>query len=173
MITPAVLVTACGTLIVSTSSRLGRVVDRVRRLSKRFEELAEPEASVALREARQAFVYAQLERVMERARLLQRVLSALYLAVCFFIGASGAIGFLSSLQISAVWLPVALGLSGALLLFYASLLLIYEARLALASLEAEFEFRLEIGAHFASDGLREGRSARRVRRPWLLGKSSK
>ncbi|MBL0332872.1 MAG: DUF2721 domain-containing protein [Chlorobi bacterium] len=30
MLTPAILISACGTLILSTSSRLGRVVDRVR-----------------------------------------------------------------------------------------------------------------------------------------------
>ena len=32
MITPAVLISACGALILSTSTRLGRVVDRVRAL---------------------------------------------------------------------------------------------------------------------------------------------
>src|SRR4029453_19430108 len=40
MITPAVLISACGALIFSTSSRLGRVIDRTRALSDRFQELA-------------------------------------------------------------------------------------------------------------------------------------
>jgi hypothetical protein len=40
MITPAVLISACGSMILSTSSRLGRVVDRVRALSDKLEELA-------------------------------------------------------------------------------------------------------------------------------------
>ena len=40
MITPAVLISACGALIFSTSSRLGRVVDRTRILSDRFQALA-------------------------------------------------------------------------------------------------------------------------------------
>ena len=40
MITPAVLISACGALIISTSTRMGRVVDRVRTLSGRFENLA-------------------------------------------------------------------------------------------------------------------------------------
>ena len=40
LITPAVLISACGALIFSTSTRMGRVVDRVRSLSERFEELA-------------------------------------------------------------------------------------------------------------------------------------
>jgi hypothetical protein len=41
MITPAVLISACGTMLLSTSTRLGRVVDRVRSLSDRLEELAD------------------------------------------------------------------------------------------------------------------------------------
>ena len=43
MITPAVLISACGSMILSTSVRLGRVVDRVRSLSDRWEEQAEKE----------------------------------------------------------------------------------------------------------------------------------
>ena len=39
MITPAVLISACGTLIFSTSTRLARIVDRVRQLSQSFEHL--------------------------------------------------------------------------------------------------------------------------------------
>jgi len=37
MITPAVLISACGTLIFSTSARLARLVDRVRELSQQTE----------------------------------------------------------------------------------------------------------------------------------------
>jgi len=39
MITPAVLISACGSMILSTSHRLGRVVDRVRALSDKLDEL--------------------------------------------------------------------------------------------------------------------------------------
>ena len=39
MITPAVLISACGTLIFSTSARLARIVDRVRELSQQIEQL--------------------------------------------------------------------------------------------------------------------------------------
>src|SRR6267143_3339012 len=39
MITPAVLISACGSMILSTSHRLGRVVDRVRGLSDKLDEL--------------------------------------------------------------------------------------------------------------------------------------
>jgi D-serine deaminase-like pyridoxal phosphate-dependent protein len=43
MITPAVLISACGSMILSTSTRLGRVVDRVRSLSDRLESMAAAE----------------------------------------------------------------------------------------------------------------------------------
>ena len=48
MITPALLISATGSLVLSTSTRLGRVVDRVRSLSDRVEELAKLEGEVAL-----------------------------------------------------------------------------------------------------------------------------
>jgi len=43
MITPAVLISACGSMILSTSSRLGRVVDRVRGLSDKWESMTDDE----------------------------------------------------------------------------------------------------------------------------------
>ena len=43
MITPAVLISASGTMILSTSTRLGRVVDRVRSLSDRLRRLTSEE----------------------------------------------------------------------------------------------------------------------------------
>lgn len=39
MITPAVLISACGSMILSTSTRLGRVVDRVGVLSDQIENM--------------------------------------------------------------------------------------------------------------------------------------
>ncbi len=39
MITPALLLSACGTFILSTSVRLGRVVDRIRILSEKYEHI--------------------------------------------------------------------------------------------------------------------------------------
>jgi hypothetical protein len=172
MITPAVLITACGTLIMSTSTRLGRVVDRVRHLSNRFEELADPGLDIQLRDDRQQFVFDQLELNMRRAQLLQRALSLLYSAVCSLIGSSGAIGFYAAFGISGVWMPVALGLIGAFLLFYAGVLLMFEGHLAFAHLRDEFEFRLRMGNRLAPENFHEGRPAARGRRSWLLRRRS-
>jgi hypothetical protein len=70
MITPAVLISACGSMILSTSHRLGRVVDRVRALSDKLDELFGK--GVDETKDRQAIIFAQLDKLTSRARILQR-----------------------------------------------------------------------------------------------------
>jgi hypothetical protein len=72
MITPAVLISACGSMILSTSSRLGRVVDRVRTLSDRLEEMADRNERGEVTTERQAAIFQQLDKLTSRARLLLR-----------------------------------------------------------------------------------------------------
>src|ERR1044071_4241364 len=131
MITPAVLISACSSLILSTSSRLGRVVDRVRDLSDRFEQFAQEDPKESFAEERRAMIFDQLDRLTTRARLLQRSLTAFYLAVGIFVATSVAIGIVSITSNRYGWIPVVLGLVGACFLFYGSIILILEARFAL------------------------------------------
>lgn len=159
MITPAVLISACGTLILSTSTRLGRVVDRVRLLSDNFEELAQSEGTLELFEERRAVMFDQLDKLMKRARILQRSLTVFYTAAGVFVSASVAIGVTAAVAGSRyAWLPVVLGLVGASFLFYGSILLIIEARLALASLSAEMDFIWRLGKTLAPAELVDQRS---------------
>ena len=67
MITPAVLISACGTLVLSTSTRLGRLVDRVRDLSDRFEQLVK-DSNPELQLEKRAMILSQLELSTGRAR---------------------------------------------------------------------------------------------------------
>jgi hypothetical protein len=141
MITPAVLISASGTMILSTSTRLARVTDRVRSLSDRLQELASGQASDEFHEERRVMLYDQLDKLTSRSRLLQRALTTFYVAVGVFVATSVAIGiasFASGPRFAVV--PVALGLIGAFFLFYGSMLLIFEARLALSTTHAEMDF---------------------------------
>lgn len=141
MITPAVLISACGSMILSTSSRLGRVVDRVRSLSEKLEEIALlPETSDLMRD-RQAAIFTQLDKLTSRARILQRCMVTFYLSLGAFVATSVAIGIVAVMGSPAYTLaPVICGLIGALFLFYGSMLLIFEARLALSTIHAEMDF---------------------------------
>jgi hypothetical protein len=141
MITPAVLISACGTMILSTSVRLGRVVDRVRALSDRLEELTDQAGQGADSTERQAVIFQQLDQLTSRARILQRCMVTFYLSLGMFVATSVAIGivlFTTNSRYNLI--PVILGLAGACFLFYGSILLILEARLALSTIHAEMDF---------------------------------
>src|ERR1044072_4643562 len=92
MITPAVLISACGSMILSTSSRLGRVVDRVLSLSDRLEEMAERKERGDAATERQVSIFRQLDKLTSRARLLPRCMVTFYLSFGMFVSAIGAIG---------------------------------------------------------------------------------
>lgn len=160
MITPAVLISACGALILSTSTRLGRVVDRVRSLIDRFEEMSRRAEEAQLYEERRTLIFDQLDRLTTRARLLQRAMTVFYLSLGAFVLTSVAIGLLSAATGAAgyAWLAVALGLLGSSGLFYGSVLLIFEARLALSTINAEMDFIWKLGRALAPPDLAGTRS---------------
>ena len=149
MITPAVLISACGTMILSTSTRLGRIVDRVRSLSDKLEELAKIEGEVELLEDRRSIIYSQLDQLTSRARILQRSLTVFYMALGIFVATSVAIGIVAIMSARYSWIPVVVALGGAAFLFYGSVLLIFEARLALTTIHMEMDFIWRFTKHFA------------------------
>ncbi len=155
MITPAVLMSACGTLILSTSTRLGRVVDRVRGLSDRFEEMAASQGQLEMYEERRAVIFDQLDKLTSRARLLQRCMVVFYVAVGIFIATSVSIGIVAVSGTRYHWIPIVTGLIGACFLFYGSMLLIFEARLALTTIHMEMDFIWKFSKHLVPAELAE------------------
>jgi hypothetical protein len=161
MITPAVLISACAGLILSTSVRLGRVVDRVRSLSDRFEEMAQRKAEdVVLFEDRLEMTFIQLDRLTTRARHLQRAMTTFYIALGLFVATSVSIGLTNAAGVNLQMVPVVFGMSGVGLLFFGTTLLGLEATLALRSIHAEMDFLWKLGKHHAPAGLRERLAAR-------------
>ena len=140
MITPAVLISACGSMILSTSVRLGRVVDRVRSLSDRLEEIVRDNEQTEMNKERQAVIFEQLDKLTSRARILQRCMVTFYLSLGAFVATSVAIGVVSFFSARFAFIPVVFGLIGAFFLFYGSMLLVFEARLALSTTHAEMDF---------------------------------
>jgi hypothetical protein len=159
MITPAVLISACGTMILSTSTRLGRVVDRVRSLSDRLEELANGEKELTLYDERRLVIFAQLDKLTSRARLLQRCMVTFYMALGIFVATSVAIGVVAVSGTRYHWIPILTGLIGACFLFYGSILLIFEARLALTTIHMEMDFIWKFSKHLVPAELAERHKA--------------
>jgi hypothetical protein len=115
MITPPVLI-SCGTLILSTSQRLGRVIERVQKWSDRLATAVAAPTDGAPTHDEIALMFAQLEDSTRRVRLLQLGLTTFYLAVGVFVADMVVIGIMSITAFSAVWPTVGLGLLGAILL---------------------------------------------------------
>lgn len=149
MITPAVLISACGALILSTSQRLGRTTDRVRSSTARFKTLVTGERAEPLARDEKRMIIAQIPRLTRRVRYLQRSLIAFYSAVSVFVLTSVVIGGELLLRASSGVLPVVLGLIGAGFLSFGSVLLIVEANLSYGTTLQEMRFLQLLGSHYA------------------------
>jgi hypothetical protein len=139
MITPVVLILASGQLILTTSQRLSRVVERTRKLMEWIKELMKTNAAETSIENEVAALFEQLHKNTRRARLLTRSMSVLYITLSIFVATSISIGVVDISKAKYTWIPVALGIVGAGLLFYASVLLIRESRIALSAVNEEMD----------------------------------
>jgi len=166
MITPAVLISACGALILSTSTRLGRSTDRVRALTRRFKELVtvQGQQEPLAREEKQLII-SQLPRITRRVRLIQRSLTAFYASVGLFVLTSVITGGSALLGLNTAALPVVLAMTGAAFLLYASLLLTVEAQLSYQITRDEMRFLERLGRHYSALYLNEA--------PSVLGEGQK
>ena len=153
MITPAVLISACGALIFSTSSRLGRVIDRVRVLSEKFQELAAHPEKDEMFQERQLLIFTQLDRQTSRARLIQRAMTALYTALGIFVAMTVTIAVVSAFARNYTWTAVLQGLVGMLFMLYGSVLLIVESRMALGAIMSEMDFVWKVSQKYAGKEL--------------------
>ncbi len=152
MITPALLISATGTFILSTSNRLGRCVDRMRGITVILEEDREGTDAHHLSDERKSFLMSQIDVMTQRARILARVLNLLYFASGIFMATSVAIALASVAMENWSWLPLVLGISGAVCQFIASILLIKEARLSRTNLEGEVQYVVRLARRELSPG---------------------
>ena len=147
MITPAVLISACGSLILATSDRLSKAVSRTREISDQLIPRPDDERNPD-REEERRMLFTQLDFVTTRSRLLQRALSRLYAALAFFVGTSVSIGLVAITSPEFTMVPITLGLTGAGLLLYAAFVLIKESRFALAAVNEEMDFMWKRGKEY-------------------------
>ena len=141
MITPALLISATGSLVLSTSTRLGRVVDRVRELERRLSELimTEDKSEIPLYRERLEVIVHLLDKVTARSRILQQAMTAFYYGLGLFILTSLTIAVAGIFGVYR-WLPIPVGVVGIMFLFYGSVLMLRETAMARATINAEMDF---------------------------------
>lgn len=152
MITPAVLILASGSLITTTSQRLSRVTDRVRKVSQDFMVLEKGESKESEAEEKRRIIYRILKKNVRRSKLLIRVLTLLYTSLGMFVATSLSIGIVAVIHLKYTWIPTAFGVVGALFLFFSSAILIIESRLAFAVVVDEMDYVLESSKSHAPEG---------------------
>lgn len=173
MITPTVLILASGSLILTTSQRLGRVVERTRKIADKFKELAPLGLTDQAVLDERGSLFKQLGMATRRAKLLQRAMVSLYLTLSIFVFTSVAIGVLDVSELKLTWIPLMLGFSGAALLFYASLLLIAESRIALGAVNYEMDFALSLSRQFISEDMLKAYQLEKEGKKWYWNSGKK
>ena len=127
---------------MSTSIRLARIVDRVRELSRETEEIFTNE-NIIFGEERRLEFERQLTVHTRRGKIIQNAMTGFYGALGLLVAATVSIGLTALINMIS-WLPAALGIAGTILLFYGSILLIVETRLALQSVNSEMQFTMHL-----------------------------
>jgi len=139
MITPAVLISSCGTLIFSTSARLGRIFDRVTVIKGEVEAVVD--GRISFPRERIDHLSGQIALQKWRATLIQKAMAALYTATALFIASSLAIAINVAYGSQAqAWIPTLIALTGGLFLFAASAILLYESRFNLLFVTRTIDF---------------------------------
>lgn len=140
MITPALFMTSNGSLIISTSNRMARIVDRIRVQNEANDLLGRSPGNLDFIPERQAHLNDQLERLLRRSRFVRLALIMLYLAMGSFVGTSLALAFdvWAGNRIRAI--PSATAVLGVSLMLGACVNLVREALEALRSNHVEVCF---------------------------------
>jgi hypothetical protein len=151
IVAPAILTNACSVLIMSTSNRLARTVDRARELARELEGSDDFTSAAGSRRLN------ELSAAEQRSLLLVRALRCGYIALSGFASATllsllGAVfvpvGQVSMTQVFEA-LAIVAGATAVASLVMASMLLVKETRLAVTVMGAR------------AQGLRDRASARR------------
>lgn len=150
MVTPALLISATGSLVLSTSTRMGRVIDRVRALEERLSDLIyrENKDDVPLYDRRVETIVDLLDKVTSRSRILQKAMVTFYYGLCFFILTSVTIAVAAFFPAFRI-VPIPIGIIGIMFLFFGSILMLREARMATATVNAEMDFTWKLAREVA------------------------
>jgi hypothetical protein len=124
MVAPAVMISACGLLLLSLTNKLGRIIDRIRDLNTEDRTVGAKEDSV-----RGLSVRNQIDQLVQRAILLRRSCGLLFLGVAFFVVTSLCIG-LSYFSDVFDWLMLIFFVVGLVAIVWASILAYWEMQIS-------------------------------------------
>ncbi len=149
MITPAILILATGSLVASTLTRLGRIVDRARSLLRDIREFRLTGDTID-----EGLSVEWLKSYNRRAAFAERALTIYYVAIFLFVAASLAIAIDDITRGYVPWLALALTVIGAFCLFAGTAALVFETNIATGQIRLEIEATLSPDLQSPSSKLR-------------------
>ena len=156
MLTPALFMTATGSLIISTSNRVSRIVDGIRSVNDAMDKLDRGVTDldyVADRRKHYNDLIMSLEWRSDRIRIS---LTFLYMAMCAFVATSLVLALDVILGSKLQFAPTILAVVGVVLLFVASLNLTREALRGLRSNRQEVGFYRDLRAKRHAERIMSG-----------------
>jgi hypothetical protein len=142
MIAPALFMTATGSLLISTATRIGRIVDRIRALVTLCESPGVEQLDFA--EHRRNHVMEELRHLHWRSNRASTAVTMLYMAFCAFATTSMMIALNSLAGHRLEALPVLFAVAGVGLLLVACINLVLEARSSLRGNDREVCYFYEL-----------------------------
>jgi len=106
-------------------------------LIEKHEDPASPE------EGKRRILYTLLRKSARRSKLLTQAMTMLYVSLGLFVATSLAIGIVGVTHLRYTWIPTAIGMVGAIVLFVSSAVLIVEARLTYSVITDEVDYVVE------------------------------
>jgi hypothetical protein len=135
MITPAILILAAGSLVASTLVRLGRIVDNIRALIARGQEMREAGNENAV-----LIVDQMLHVLLRRNDLARTALICYYTAISLFLLSTLVIGFTLLLHSKLDWVGPAIVMLGGICLFAGSAALVVEVNVSSGTTRQEVQW---------------------------------
>ena len=157
MITPALFMTATGSLIISTSNRMSRVVDRIRVLNDLGDALHRGVSDLDFVAERCSLINDQLRRLEWRGDRIRIALTMLYVAFACFVGTSLTLALSVFLNDRLPGVPTALAVAGVSMVLVSCVNLVREALEALRSNRLEIRFFRDIQVRRSAGGAAKGK----------------
>jgi hypothetical protein len=144
MIAPALFLTATGSLMISTATRMARIVDRIRILVAMYDRSRRGDEVLDFLEARRKHALDELRRLQSRSDRVMAAVTLLYMAFGSFAATSMVIAVDSIIGHRIESVPTFFAFAGVVFLLTASMNLVVEARSALKSNDMEVQFFFEL-----------------------------
>ncbi len=144
VLTPAIMISCCGLLLLSLQNKYGRIIDRIRQFNTEKRTLLTKEILTDVDKTRLESVKKQLEILVKRGRYQKNATLCLYIGVIFFVltSISIALSFKISVTIMLAILMFALGM---LQVLVGTIFAAMEIRISYKTTLMEIEIEEELG----------------------------